>query len=168
MSDGIYIAVVSVLERFPRVVRNDVLPDLWPLLTRAIEKGQLGFPREVLTDLAWAARFEHVTAWASGLGSLLKPYNGNIRYATPLMDLVANCGFDEGFGSLGGDHEPGAAGVGRLACEYDDEGKPFTIATEDYGEHPLAPTMTQLCERAGWSTIDARGCLRGLGLASLL
>lgn len=167
MSHGFYVADASALERMPTLVREDALSDFWPAMTKAVEKKHLRFPREVVAELNVTARLQQIAAWASGLGSHLNEFRGNIRYSRPLMACVAKCGFEEGFEDLDG-KEPAAAGVGRLACEYSEGDATFWVATEDDGELPHRPTMVQICLEAGWRTVNADGCLRGLGLASLL
>lgn len=167
MNSEFYLADASALERMPELVREDDLTTFWQAMTKAVENAQLRFPREVVLELGVTARLEQVSSWASGLGSALKPYAGNIIYARPLMAHVLACGFEEGFELLDG-KEPAAAGVGRLACEYSANSATFWVATEDAGELPLRPTMTQICQQAGWQITDAKGCLHGLGLTHLL
>jgi hypothetical protein len=167
VTSSFYLADASALERMPKLIREDALPEFWPAMTKAVENAQLRFPREVVDELNVTARLEQVAAWASGLGTHLNDFRGNIRYSRPLMAHVANCGFEEGFEDLDG-KEPAAAGVGRLACQYSEGGATFWVATEDIGELPLRPTMVQICLQAGWGIVDAESCLRGLGLAALL
>lgn len=90
-----YLADASALERMPALVREDVMPDFWTAMTKCVENQMLRFPKEVVEELAITARFEQIAAWASGLGSHLRPFRGNISYNRTLMSHVVACGFEK-------------------------------------------------------------------------
>lgn len=136
-------------------------------MTALVETEVLCFPRAVARDLGTTARDEPVAVWVAGLGTKLNPFRADIKYMRPLMGYVKACGFEEGFTLLSG-AEPSVADVARLACQYSDEGREFTIASEDVGDAPLSPTMGQLCAAASWPRISAREAAINLGLGRFL
>jgi hypothetical protein len=150
-----------------RVVHISKHPDLLTGLTKRVDKGELGFPREVCAELEVIAREEPIWAWANGLTSKLDPFSSNINYIRPLMTLVVRLGFEYGIETLEKDRSAFAP-VGRLCLMLQEESTDFVLATEDTGEVPLRPTMEQVAQQAGWQHLDARGALNYLGLADLL
>ncbi|MTD55210.1 hypothetical protein [Amycolatopsis pithecellobii] len=167
MTEPVYLADCFALRQMGQCVRPEARPTLWSSLTDAVEDSRLGFPREVATELGVLARDEQVTSWASGLGANLRKFSADIKFNRPLMKIVETMGYQEGFDSLDG-KEPAIAHLARLAISYSKTGTPFILATEDFGEGPLSPTMEQICEYQNWAYVDAMACLKGLGLGDLI
>lgn len=141
-------------------------------LTAALDGDRLGFPREVADELMATVHTttpppHPIWAWAGGLTTKLKPYEGEIGQKRPLMGHIVDLGFDHGPESLD-NKEPCLVRVGCLCLDLCDTGRDFFLATEDVGEHPLRPTMGQVAEKCGWPVLDAVGALSHLDLDHLI
>ncbi|MGY4712573.1 hypothetical protein ACXDF8_23970 [Mycolicibacterium sp. CBM1] len=150
-----------------RIVAQPKHPDLLTGLSKLVDRAELGFPREVCSELEIIAREEPIWAWANGLTSKLDPFAADIVYMRTLMANAVELGFEDGFESL----EKGENGFGpvcRLCFHLQAEEREFVLATEDTGETPLRPTMEQIANHVGWTRIDAATALEHLGLADLL
>ncbi|MBB1198677.1 hypothetical protein [Curtobacterium flaccumfaciens] len=132
-------------------------------LTRFVEQGFLGFPREVVGELATIDRAGAVSSWAVGLGSHLDVYNASIGHARGVMALVHGLGFTEGVSNLDG-KDPAVLGVARLGLQLETENQPFVVLSTDVGENPLRPTTEQFCGIKGWGILGTSGCASYLGL----
>lgn len=166
-AQALCIADASALHEMCRVVDPSNHPALLADLTDCVDKEELGFPREVCSELQVIARDEPIWAWASGLTNKLDRFAANISFIRPFMRHVHGLGFTHGIEHL----EKGAsclAPVGRLCLSLTQDGVDFVLATEDTGTVPLRPTMEQIANRANWPVIDAVGALNHLGLGGLI
>ncbi|MEV4237050.1 hypothetical protein AB0J47_17945 [Nocardia sp. NPDC049737] len=164
---GVFLADASALQGMFELFAPPNIHRLVDRLTKAVDDRELGFPREVVTNLQVVARDDPVSFWAGGLGRRLNHFRADIVHDRTLMKHVDALGFEEGFETLDGS-DPCIASIGRLACQYQHERTEFTVVTEDVGEGPLSPTMEQLCTTALWPYCDASACIRYLGLGNYL
>lgn len=136
---------------------------LFDAVTLRLEAGTLRFPREVVDELQVIARFEFIAGWASGLGSTRDKWTSEVVYMRPVMALVSNLGYEEGFDSLDG-QDPSSAYVARMCFDLEAQGADFRVLSTDLGSGPLSPTMEQICGAAGWDIISPQDCLTHLSL----
>ena len=167
MSGSLCVADASALYEMCRQIAEPKHPEFLEGLNRAMKKGCLGFPREVADDLSVIARDEPIWAWASGQRGRLDDFAGDIGQMRPLMGLVRDLGFPNGIESLDG-RENCLSSIGCLCLHLEEQGKKFVVATEDFGEAPLRPTMEQIANRKGWTVISATETLGVLNLRHLL
>lgn len=136
---------------------------LFDAVTLRLEAGTLRFPREVLDELQVIARYEFIAGWASGLGSTRDKWTSEVVYMRPVMALLSNLGYEEGFVSLDG-QDPSSAFVARMCFDLEAQGVDFQVLSTDLGSGPLSPTMEQMCNSAGWKVVSPQNCLEDLSL----
>jgi hypothetical protein len=142
--------------------------NLWAGLSKAVEDGELGFPKDVCAELSVLARGEPVQAWATGVESHLGHWGADIKYNRPLMAMVqSKMGYSNGFETMDG-NERSLPAVGRLLMQLDKQNVPFVVITEDVEPFALGPTMGELCEERSWPVVNCRDGLVALGLGKLL
>jgi hypothetical protein len=165
--EGILLFDVSGLLRLSDITKQADFNELLEALTQHIEKGKAGFPRRVVEELKVLARDEPITQWCIGLGNGIRHCNPTYSYFQAIMDVVAELGFDEGLENPDGS-EPSFIYTVARSYFWRLDGQEVVIVSEDVGDHPLRPTMEQLCDRLSCPMIDARSAVRELSLSRFL
>ena len=149
------------------IVRSSEFNELIGRFTVQIEKGRAGFPGQVVDELKVLARDEPITRWCIGLGRTLKAYAALNEYVVPVMETVAELGYEEGVENPDGS-EPSLIYAAALACRYLQENRTVSVVTEDRGSLPLRPSMETLANELGIDTITTQWALTKLDLDDLL
>ena len=145
------------------ITRPDCLNELLAEVTMHLQKGDIGFPKEVANELKIIGRYEPVTHWSVGLGKSLKQYAAHFNHVSNVMEVIADLGFDEGIDKPDGS-EPSLPYAAAAAFRFHSSGRDCCVVSEDTGFLPHRPSMEQLCNALGCSMIRTREALSELGL----
>ncbi|MFG3603758.1 hypothetical protein [Micromonospora chersina] len=157
----------SSLLTIERVTQPDCFNELLEEVTRQVQKGDFGFPKEVVAELKIIGRHEAVTRWSVGLGLSLRPYAAHFNDLANIMEIVADLGFDEGIEKPDGT-EASLAYAAATAFRYHASGRDCCIVSEDTGVLPHRPSMEQLGSAFGCPMLRTREALLEMGLDGFL